>query len=129
VILPEEVFPFSNIYGNDLVVNRCLARGSLPHCEVGSLHSRSFPNLCFSLGIWRDRASGDPTVSFAGRLAAHPPISTVGNPMATLLGGPTASTIVSPCRHADSPLIRTVCEPSMITPGPCGGSGSGVAQT
>src|SRR5215813_1821967 len=57
------------------------------------------------------------------------PISTVNSPNATLLGGPTASTMVSPCRHAGSPLMSTVCEPSTITPGPCGGTGNGVAQT
>ena len=28
--------------------------------------------------------------------------------------------MVSPCRQAGSPLISTVCEPSTMTPGPCG---------
>lgn len=49
-------------------------------------------------------------------------------PAAMILGGPTASKIVSPIRHACSPLIRTVAEPSITTPGPCGGNGSGVAH-
>lgn len=38
----------------------------------------------------------------------HPPMTTVGHPMAILFGGPTASTIVSPMRQADSLLMKTV---------------------
>jgi hypothetical protein len=49
-------------------------------------------------------------------------------PTRTLSGGPTASMMVSPCRQAGSPLTSTVGEPSMMTPGPCGGSGKGVVQ-
>src|SRR5258708_7028444 len=39
-----------------------------------------------------------------------------------------ASRIVSICRQAASLLISTVLLPSMTTPGPCGGIGSGVVQ-
>ena len=61
--------------------------------------------------------------------APQPPMITVGQPMAILFGGPMASTMVSPTRQAGSLLMKTVVEPSTTTPGPCGGSGSGVAQT
>ena len=54
---------------------------------------------------------------------------TDGHPMAILFGGPTASTIVSPTRQAGSLLMNTEVDPSTTTPGPCGGIGSGVAQT
>src|SRR5664279_4104188 len=53
---------------------------------------------------------------------------TVGQPITILLGGPMASTIVSPMRHAGAFSIETVAEPSMTTPGPCGGMGHGMAQ-
>ena len=53
---------------------------------------------------------------------------TVGQPIAILFGGPTASRIVSPMRHAGRLFITTVVEPSMTTPGPCGGIGNGVTQ-
>src|SRR5262245_28884587 len=53
---------------------------------------------------------------------------TVISPLAIVLGGPTASRTVSPIRQAGRLLISTVCEPSITTPGPCGGIGKGVAQ-
>src|SRR5262245_39481966 len=54
---------------------------------------------------------------------------TVGSPIAIVFGGPTASRMVSPWRHAWRLLMITVWLPVVTTPGPCGGSGSGVAQT
>jgi hypothetical protein len=43
---------------------------------------------------------------------------TVVQPMAMLLGGPAASTIVFPCRAAGRLSIMTVAEPLITTPGP-----------
>src|SRR5258708_4673011 len=54
---------------------------------------------------------------------------TVWQPNLILFGGPMASRIVSPWRHAGRLLISTVWLPSMTTPGPCGGTGRGVVQT
>jgi hypothetical protein len=45
-----------------------------------------------------------------------------------LFGGPIASMIVSPRRHAGMFSIITVGEPSMTTPGPCGTAGHGVVH-
>ncbi len=45
-----------------------------------------------------------------------------------LFGGPIASMIVSPNRQAGQFSIITVGEPSMTTPGPCGGMGHGNVQ-
>ncbi len=45
-----------------------------------------------------------------------------------LFGGPIASMIVSPMRQAGQFSIMTVGDPSMTTPGPCGGMGHGIAQ-
>src|ERR1700720_2881138 len=55
-------------------------------------------------------------------------MSTVGQPMAMLFGGPIASRTVSPWRHAGRLLMTTVFEPLITTPGPCGGIGKGVAH-
>ena len=65
-------------------------------------------------------STGDP----AGLLPLpDSPLSNVSRPIEILLGGPSASTTVSPCRHAGSPLISTVGRPSTTTPAPCGGAG------
>src|ERR1035437_8168528 len=56
------------------------------------------------------------------------PMMTVMHPMTILLGGPIASMIVSPMRQAGQFSIITVADPSMTTPGPCGGRGHGNAQ-
>ena len=54
---------------------------------------------------------------------------TVGQPIEIVFGGPMASRIVSPCRAAGIKAIVTVAEGVITTPGPCGGTGDGVAQT
>src|SRR4028119_1043960 len=59
----------------------------------------------------------------------QPPIMTVGQPIEIVFGGPMASRIVSPCRAAGIKAIVTVAEGVITTPGPCGGTGDGVAQT
>src|SRR5271170_4326657 len=56
------------------------------------------------------------------------PMSTVNMPTTIVLGGPTASRIVSPTRQAHKLLMRTVGLPLITTPGPCGGIGKGVVQ-
>jgi len=56
------------------------------------------------------------------------PIKTWKHPIAILFGGPIASRIVSPTRQAGRLLIITVVLPSITTPGPCGGIGSGIGH-
>ena len=66
--------------------------------------------------------------SLLNKLKYYGPIMTVISPLAILFGGPMASRIVSPMRHAGRLFIITVAEPSITTPGPCGGTGEGVTQ-
>ena len=58
-------------------------------------------------------------------LPRQPPISTVTQPATILFGGPIASSKVSPIRAGGRLLTMTVAEPSITTPGPCGGTGDG----
>src|SRR4029453_19674861 len=55
-------------------------------------------------------------------------INTVGQPIAILLGGPTASRMVLPTKQAGRLLIDKVAHPSITPPGPCGGIGNGVVH-
>ena len=52
----------------------------------------------------------------------------VMQPMTIKSGGPMASRIVSPSRHAGILLIITVAEPVITTPGPCIGMSGNVLQ-
>src|SRR5688572_15802962 len=63
-----------------------------------------------------------------GIRSSYPPIRTVTHPIEILFGGPTASSIVSPCLAAGKLATITVADGVMTMPGPCGGIGSGVAH-